>query len=151
MNKLTLVLAAAAVAALPVSSNAAGLTTTVNSTTKAVTTTVAGASLTDKSSFADVMGTLSTNSSSASSTTTNLASIKTGSNVSIVLVSKLKGYSVGGLKLSKADAASMAKLDAKVAASATLTAALKKKGYTPSDVVAVSVDAQGNATVFVAK
>jgi len=151
MHKLTLVLAAATIAALPVSTLAAGLTTTVNNTTNTAMTTAAGASLTDKSTFGDVMGTLSTNSSNAMGTTTDFSSIKTSSNISIVLVSKLKGYSASGLKLSKADAANMTKLDAKVAANAALTAKLKQAGYLPSDVAAVSVDAKGDATVFVAK
>lgn len=151
MNKLTLVVAAAAIMALPLSSYAAALTTTANTATKTVTSTTAGASLSDKSSFADVMGTLSTTSTNAMGTTSDFGSVKSNSNISIVLVSKLKGYSAGGLKLSKANAATMAKLDTKVAANATLTAKLKKAGYLPSDVVAVSVDAKGDVTIFVAK
>lgn len=151
MNKLTLVVAAAAIVALPVSSYAAAVTTTANSATKAISSTTAGASLSDKSSFADVMSTLSATSTNTMGTTSDFGSIKSSSNISIVLVSKLKGYKAGGLKLSKADAAAMAKLDTKVAASATLTAKLKKAGYLPSDVVAVSLDTKGDVTVFVAK
>ena len=149
MKKLTLILAAAGIAALPMSAYAAGLTATTNAATSAAATTAS--SLSDKSTFADVIGSLSATSTTAMSTTTDFSAIHAGSNISIVLVSKLKGYSVNGLKLSKADMSTMTKLDAKVAANAALTAKLKKAGYLPSDVVAVSVDSKGSVTVFVAK
>lgn len=151
MNKLTLVLAAVGMAALPVSTHAASLTTTTTNTTNAAASMAAGTSLTSKSTFADVMDSLSTTSTNATGAATDFGAINATSSVTIVKVSKLKGYSAGGMKLSKTSMASMTKLDAKVAANASLTAKLKKAGYLPSDVAAVSVDAKGNATVFVAK
>ncbi len=151
MKKLATVLTALALAALPATTYAAGLSTTVNTATNAAASTAAGASLSDKSTFTDVMGSLSTNSTNSMGATTDYGSIKTSSHVSFVQVSKLKGYSANGLKLSKANAASMTKLDANVAANAALTAKLKKAGYLPSDVAAVSTDAKGNVTVFVTK
>jgi len=146
MKKLTAVLAAVALAALPVSAYAAGLTTTASNTTNAAASTAAGASLTSKSSFSDVMGSLST----PTTDTTGFSSIKATSNVSIVKVSTLSGWVASGMKLSAANTANMAKLDAQVAANATLTAKLKAAGYKPSDVAAVSTDAKGDVTLFVA-
>ncbi|MEO9231277.1 MAG: hypothetical protein ABI216_20330 [Devosia sp.] len=151
MNKLPLVLAVVGLAALPISAYAAGVTATANAATKTMAANAVGASLTDKSTFGDVMGTLSPNTTNAMGTTTDFGSINAKSNVTIVLVSKLKGYTASGMKLSQADVASMSKLDAKVAANAAMTAKLKQAGYLPSDVAAVSIDATGNATVFVAK
>jgi hypothetical protein len=71
--------------------------------------------------------------------------------VRFVLVSKLSGYTAAGLKISKANLKNMVALDARIAADARLTASLKKAGYLPSNVVAVSTDTKGDLTLFIAK
>lgn len=170
MNKLALTVAVLTVAVLPSAAFAAsvgvstGVSTTVttgststkaNATTGTTATTGGGSSastsangsLSSTSSFTQVMGSLSSPSTSAS---IDLSSLHT-KHVKFVLVSKLSGYTSAGLKLSKANMKNMAALDAKIAADASLTAALKHKGYLPSEVVAVSSDAKGNLTLFIAK
>ena len=104
------------------------------------------ANLSDQSNFADVMGSLTT--SDAASVDLSTVDWK---RAKIVRISKLKGYTASGLKTNAAGMQQMAALDAKVAADANLSAALKKAGYQPSEVVAVSSNAQGNAVVFIAK
>ena len=143
--------AAALIAALPALASAASLTTTANTTAAAATSTAAGTGLTSKSSFADLVSSLSVTSTTSAAAGSDIASIDAKSNVTVVLASKLTGYTSGGLKLSPAQTASQVKLDASVAANAALTAKVKKSGYLPSDVVAVSVDAKGNVYIFVAK
>jgi hypothetical protein len=117
-----------------------------NSATTSTGATVNG-TFSSKSSFSDVMGSLSSAKTSASIDFTAIHP----KHVRFVLVSKLSGYTAAGLKISKANLANKTALDAKVAANASLTASLKKAGYLPSDVVAVSTDAKGDLTVFVAK
>ena len=116
----------------------------------ASTTTSAGINgfLSDKSDFKDVMGTLSASTDAYDSIDWSKINLK---HVKFVHVSKLNGYADAGLKLDDASKANMMKLDAKIAANAELTAALKQEGYTSSDVVAVSSDAQGDLVVFLAK
>ena len=166
MKKLTLPIVALVLAGLPVSgamaatlgvnTNAATSTNvtagkTTSASTNAAASTNTGATIngtfSDKSNFTDVMGSLSTPNTSASIDFTTIHP----KHVKFVLVSKLNGYTAAGLKVSKANAKNMADLDAKVAADASLTASLKKSGYLPSNVVAVSTDAKGDLTVFVAK
>lgn len=158
MRKLALVAFATVLAALPVSTyaasvgvNASTTTTVKTSTANAGANTSAGVgingSLSSTSSFSDVVGTLSTPTTSASIDLTTIHP----KHVRLVLVSKLKGYSAAGLKLAKASLTNRTALDAKVAADISLTAALKKNGYLPSDVVAVSTNAQGDLVVFLAK
>ena len=131
-------------------------TTNVGATTSATTgtggssststgTTING-TFSDKSSFADVMGSLS-NAKVASVDFTVLHP----KHVRFVLVSKLSGYTAAGLKISKANLKNMVALDARIAADARLTASLKKAGYLPSNVVAVSTDTKGDLTLFIAK
>ena len=55
------------------------------------------------------------------------------------------------MKMSITDMATMKNIDAKVMANTALAAKLKAAGYTPNDVVVVSIDATGNLTVFVNK
>ena len=159
MNKLALPIVALVIAALPagafaatlgVNTNAATSTNvTAGKSTSASTSTdvTVNGTFSDKSSFGDVIGSLSTPNTSAS---IDFATIHP-KHVKFVLVSKLSGYSAAGLKVSKANAKNMAALDANVAADASLTASLKKAGYLPSDVVAVSTDAKGDLTLFLAK
>lgn len=139
-------------ATLGVNTNAATSTNVTGKTlTNAAASTNTGGTIngtfTDKSNFTDVMGSLSTPNTSAS---IDFSTIHP-KHVKFVLISKLNGYTAAGLKISKANAKNMADLDAKVAADASLTASLKKSGYLPSNVVAVSTDAKGDLTVFVAK
>ena len=171
MNKLALPVAALMLAALPAAAFAAsvGVNTGVNTTVTtgssstnagattgtsvttggSSTSTKAGANgtLSDKSNFGDVMATLSSPTTSAS---IDFASLHT-KHVKFVLVSKLTGYTAAGLKISKANLKNMTALDAKVAADVSLTAALKRAGYLPTNVVAVSSDTKGDLTVFIAK
>jgi hypothetical protein len=82
---------------------------------------------------------------------TDFGSIKSAANINVVLLSHLKGYTKNGLKLSKADAQSMSKLDAQITSNAQLSAKLKKLGVSASEVAALSVGADGNVTVFVTR
>lgn len=160
MRKLALVLTALTIASLPAGAFAAtvGLNTNATTSTKlgagststSVNTNTAATingSLSDKSNFTDVMGTLSSPNTSASLDFTTIHA----KHIKFVLVSKLSGYSTSGLKVSQANMKNKTALDAKIAADATLTAALKKHGYSSSEVVAVATDAKGDLTVFVAK
>jgi hypothetical protein len=159
MNKLALPIAALVFASLPLGAFAATVGVNTNATTStsvtasnsasASTNTAAtvNGSFSSKSSFGDVMGSLSTPKTSASIDLTTIHP----RHVKFVLVSKLNGYTAAGLKISRANMKNMAALDAKVAADASLTASLKKAGYLPSHVVAVSTSANGDMTVFVAK
>ena len=143
MNKLVLIVAALAVSALPLSAFAA------NATTKppVAATTTAAVVLTSKSTFAEVMASI-TAQETANAASADFSTIKATSKITIVPMSKLKGYAAGSMKISSK---TMVTLDTKVAANMLLKAALKKAGDLPSDVAAVSVDAKGNATVFVTK
>jgi hypothetical protein len=159
MKKLTLPIVALLLASLPSGAFAATLgvstsattstTVTTGNTTSASTNSAAtfNGSFSDRSSFTDVMGSLSTPDTSASIDFTTIHP----KHVKFVLVSKLSGYTAAGLKISRANMKNMVALDAKVAADASLTASLKKAGYLPSNVVAVSTNAKGDLTVFVAK
>jgi len=133
------------------STNANASTSTNLTAGKTSASTTGGAtingSFSDESSFSDVMGSLSVANTSAS---IDFSTIHPR-HVKFVRVSKLSGYTTAGLKISKANMANKTALDAKVAADASLTASLKKAGYVPSDVVAVSTGAKGELTVFVAK
>jgi len=160
MNKIALALTAITIATLPVGAFAATLGVNTNATTSAKLTagststsvstgtaaTING-SLSDKSNFSDVMGTLSSPSTSASVDLTTIQA----KHIKFVLVSKLSGYSAGGLKISSASMKNKTALDTKIAADATLTAALKKHGYSSSNVVAVAMDAKGDLIVFIGK
>jgi len=153
VNKFALVAATIALSVLPISAFAASTTTTVVTKPMAATTTTATKPmaaattvvLTDKSSFADVMASLSTPAKA------DWSKVTASSKITIVKVSTLKGYSAAAMKLTPAGMKSMGALDTSVAANATLTAALKKGGYLPTDVAAVAVDAKGGVTIFVAK
>lgn len=157
MNKIALGVAAIAMSLLPMSAFAAATTTPTTTkpmaavtkpmaaVTKPVAPMAAAPMLTDKSTFADVMASLST------SGKTDLSKVTATSKVTIVKVSTLKGYSASAMKLSAPAMKSMGALDTSVAANVALTAALKKGGYLPTDVAAVAVDAKGGVTVFVAK
>src|SRR5690349_15512503 len=90
MNKLALVTAAIALSVLPVSAFAANTTTTATTKPAAAATTV---TLSGKSSFADVMASLST------STKVDLSKVTASSKITIVKVSTLKGYSAAAMKL----------------------------------------------------
>ena len=160
MNKLALSLAAVALFAMPAGAFAATLGVNANATTNtkvsagSTTTSVStntgatiNGSLSNKSNFSDVVGTLSDPNTSAS---IDFTTIQT-KHIKFVLVSKLSGYSAAGLKVSTADMTNRTALDANVAADATLSAALKKKGYSSTEVVAVATDAKGDLTVFIAK
>jgi len=159
MKQLALPIIALAIAALPAGALAATLGVNANAATSTTVTAGKNTSATtgtdvtingtfsEKSNFSDVMGSLSTPKTSASIDFTTIHP----KHVKFVLVSKLNGYTVAGLKVSKANAKNMADLDAKVAADLSLTASLKKAGYLPSNVVAVSTDAKGDLTVFIAK
>jgi hypothetical protein len=150
MNKITLFVAAVAMAALPVSAYAAAANVNTNVTAAANVNVLTG-----KSTFADVTGSLTTSTTANAQTSgngaTDFTKITASSKFTIVKVSKLKGYSAAALKLNATGKKNMVSLDAKVAANAALSAALKKAGYTASDVLAVSSDMSGNVTVFVAK
>lgn len=157
MRKFALPLAMLAVVALPF--GAFGASVGVNTTTTAATTagvanssatansaTTINGTLSAGSNFSDVMGTLS---APATSAAVDLTTIHP-KHIKFVLVSKLNGYSATGLKVPKANLENMTALDAKVAADAALSAALKRSGYAPSNVVAVSTDAKGDLIVFIA-
>ena len=132
-----------------------GTTTDATGSVSATTNAASGAvsasggfnsSLSDKSNFADVMGSLST----SDAATLDLSNVHI-KRIKFVHVSKLNGYTAAGLKADTSNVQKMAALDAKVASNAKLTAALKKSGYRPSDVVAISSDAQGSVVAFIAK
>ena len=146
MRKLALVLTTLTIASLPAGAFAAtlGLNTNATTSTKlsagststSVNTSTAATingSLSEKSNFSEVMATLSSPNTSASVDFTTIHA----KHIKFVLVGKLSGYSTSGLKISQANMKNKTALDAKVAADATLTAALKKHGYTSSEVVAV--------------
>ncbi|MEO9231406.1 MAG: hypothetical protein ABI216_21000 [Devosia sp.] len=147
MKKITVVVAALALSVLPISAFAASTTTTkpAAAVTKPMAAVTAAPMLTDKSAFADVMASLSAPGK------TDLSKVTASSKVTIVKVSTLKGYSASAMKLSAPAMKSVGALDTTIAANVPLTAALKKGGYLPTDVDAVSVDAKGGVTVFVAK
>jgi hypothetical protein len=160
MRKLALVLTTLTIASLPAGAFAAtlGLNTNATTSTKlsagststSVNTSTAATingSLSEKSNFSEVMATLSSPNTSASVDFTTIHA----KHIKFVLVGKLSGYLTSGLKISQANMKNKTALDAKVAADATLTAALKKHGYTSSEVVAVATDAKSDLTVFVAK
>ena len=106
-----------------------------------------GSTLTTKSTFSDVMATLSTPDAGSS---VDLSKIKR-KNIRLIRLSKLKGYSPTAMKLNDSDKQNMASLDATVGTNATLNAVLKKSGYRASDVAAVSTDAKGHVLVFIAR
>jgi len=159
MKKLALPIVALVFASLPLGAFAATLGVNTNATTSTSVTTgkttsasantaaTVNGTFSDKSSFTDVMGSLSTPNTSASIDFANIHP----KHVKFVHVSKLNGYTAAGLKISRANMKNMAALDAKVAADASLTASLKRAGYLPSSVVAVSTSANGDLTVFVTR
>ena len=102
--------------------------------------------LSDKSSFSDVAGSLT----SSATAKLDLSKVAASTNVKFVKLSSLSGYKAG-MKMSITDMATMKNIDAKVMANTALSAKLKAAGYTPNDVVVVSIDATGNLTVFVNK
>jgi hypothetical protein len=141
-NLLAVALATSITIAMPMSAFAAEVAAA------AATSAAAGASamLTDKSTFADVTGSLS----SAETAKLDITKMDAKTKVTIIKISTLTGYKAG-VKMSATDMASMKNVDAKVMANAALSAKLKAEGYTPADVVAVSVDASGGMTIFVNK
>jgi hypothetical protein len=105
-------------------------------------------SLSDKSTLSDVMATLTASQDASASIDISKINVK---HIKFIRVSKLSGYTSASFKLDDTEKSNMTKLDASVAANAELTAALKRHGYRPSDVVAISSDAKGDVKVFIAK
>jgi len=153
MKKLLTLILASSVLAMPISAYAAsvGVSTTGTASGAGVTgsataSTSASTTLTPKSTFPQLMASLS----SDTSATTDIGVVGPKTRIHIVKLSSLKGYAAGKASLSSTlnSDASIKTLDASIAASAELTAKLKAAGYTPDQVVAAS-STKTSLTLFV--
>ena len=101
--------------------------------------------LTDRSSFGELLASLS------SASPSDLSKVEATSKVTFVHVADMPGYPKDGLRFSPAARKSMVGNEAAVYLSPPLLGHLIDAGYSTTDVVALSVDARGEATIFIAK
>ncbi|MEO9231405.1 MAG: hypothetical protein ABI216_20995 [Devosia sp.] len=102
--------------------------------------------LTDRSSFSELLASLT-----PATSPTDLSKTQASSKVTFVHVADMPGYTKDGLQLSSAARKTMHEMEARIYRSTALLGHLIDAGYSITDVIALSADARGDVTVFIAK